>query len=973
MKDNPLNGFCPLQVLNFSLPFFCIIVLFFGCSGSLPENVYQEYEALPETIDYNYHIKPILSDRCYACHGPDVATRKAGLRLDLEEEAFKKLQSGNFAFVRGHGLKSEVIQRLISGDPEKVMPPPDSELEISDREIALIAKWLDQGAEWKEHWAFIPLEAITPPSITEDWKQFNPIDNFIQDRLKSTNLNPSPQAEKEYLIKRVTMDLTGLPPTIEEIDSFLNDSSPNAFENVVDRLLQSDACAERLAQEWLDVARYSDSHGVSFDGYRTSWPYRDWLINAFKQNMPYDKFITQQLAGDLIEDPNEETIKATAFLRLNPLEASGGSIDEEFRLEYVNERASMVGTALLGLTVECAKCHDHKFDPIQQKEFYQLSAFFNNTQEYGLAPVDADRPPSLILLDDKQKGEINEYLKTLDKEEQRISDIKNTGSFEFDKELPISSPTDYVAYYPFDKIEFYKKEIKRRPPPDDEDDKKKKEKKEPKKKIFQEIQILDGNKKEEANLKITLEEGKYGKSLFFNEEYDVVSLRKVGEFDHMDSFSVSAWISTNQDSIGSTQTIIGNSGNIFQYHRGWDMVLDSTNHLRVRMIHRLPDEFISVTSQDEISPNDWNHVGFTYDGSKSSKGISLFLNGKKLSTVTNYDKLKRSILPINDEMKRDTIPLLVGKSFRLWTGDLGMFSGKIDEIKIYKRQLSQWEMGLLGEASLDAKSADLLKDHWFIFNQQLAADREKLREVRTKLTRVLDSANELMVMKELDKPRKTYVLDKGIYNQPLEEVKPGGISKVLPYNEELPQNRLGLSKWLLDKKNPVVPRVAINRYWQMIFGKGLVKTSEDFGSQGDRPTHPELLDWLAKDFMEHDWDIKYALKQMVMSYTYQQSSKTSNLDREIDPENKLLARSPSYRWSAEMIRDNALKASGLLVEKIGGPSVKPYQPEGLWKEVIQASGVLKKYKQDTGDNLYRRSLYTFSRRFAPNPFMINFD
>jgi len=962
----------------------CFLLLNYSCSGPLTPEVEQAYDSLPEYVDYNFHIKPILSDRCYTCHGPDAQTRKAGLRLDIESEAFKTLESGNHAFFQGSISKSESIHRLLSKDPLLMMPPPNSELTVTAREIAMIAKWVDQGSNWKEHWSYLALNKPKVPELNNDWTRKNAIDHYIQNELEQLGMAPTTMADKEHLIKRVTIDLTGLPPAIEEINDFLNDTSGNAYAKLVDRLLETDAYAERMAQEWMDVARYSDSHGVSFDGYRTSWPYRDWLIQAFQDNMSYDDFITHQIAGDLIPDANDKSIIATSFLRMNPLEASAGSIPEEFRLEYVNERAGIAGTALLGLTVECAKCHDHKFDAISQKEFFQVSAFFNNTEEFGLAPVDSDRPPTLMLLSDADKSKIESYIQTLDTEEMALSSIKKETAFNYDKPLPNNIEVQPVGYYPLDVIKPYRKEIKPKKPKKPKKDKKKKtsekekseakKKKKPKKKVFVEMQMLDKNKEAEANLKITLTDGKFGKAAYFNEEYDIIKLRKIGEFEHHDPFSISTWISTEKDSIGSSQTIIGNTGHVFQYHRGWELALDSTNHVRVRFVHRLPDEIISVSSLDVIPPNEWQHIGFTYNGSKKANGITLFVNGKKVASKINFDELKRSMVPINPgTMKRDTIPLVVGKSNRSWMEDLGLFRGKIDDIKIYDKQLSQWEMARLGEANLDANSVTLKQEHWFLHDKSLLAERKKLKTTRQELGAVLDSAQEIMVMKDMKVPRKTYILNKGLYDQPLEAVEPGGINKVLPYSDDLPKNRLGLAQWLFDANNALVPRVAINRYWQMIFGMGLVKTAEDFGSQGARPSHPELLDWLAKDFVENNWDVKYALKQMVMSYTYQQSSLCSEDLREVDPENKYLARSPSYRWPAEMIRDNALKASGLLVQDIGGPSVKPYQPDGLWAEVLMASNKLSKYKADSLSGLYRRSLYTFSRRFAPNPFMINFD
>lgn len=969
--------------------FTLLFLICIGCSGNLTKEIEAEYSALPDYIDYNFHIKPILSDACYTCHGPDPESRKAGLRLDIEEEAFKKLESGNHAIVKGNTRKSAVLKRLLSEDPDKMMPPPDSENSLSNRDIAMISKWIEQGSEFKEHWAFFPIEEQKTPDIESDWSRINEIDHFIQQKLVEQNLTPSKVANKEHLIKRLTMDLTGLLPTIEEIDTFLNDDSEDAYEKVVDRLFQTDAFAERMAMEWMDVARYADSHGVSFDGYRTSWPFRDWLIEAFKRNMSYKDFITHQLAGDLIENSDKESKIATAFLRMGPLEASAGSIPEEFRIEYVNERASVVGNSLLGLTLECAKCHDHKFDPITQKEFFQISAFFNTTEEFGLAPTDADRAPTLLLLDADQEKEIDSLLLYLNTQELELQSIKTKKltSKQYIAPLPKTAVNDHVGYFAFNTIKPYKKEIKRRVNPEEEKKKKKKdsiaalknkkkkkeEKKEPPKKIFVDMQMLDNNKNAEANLKITLTEGKFGKAAKFNEEYDIIKLRKVGEFEHTDPFSISTWINTVKDETGSSQTIIGNTGHVFQYHRGWDLALDSTNHVQVQMIHRLPDEIISLSSKNPIPANSWEHIGFTYDGSKSATGITIFVNGIPVEATINYDQLKRSIIPINEGMKRDSLPLVVGRSNRLWMGDLGLFQGAIDEIRIYDRQLSEWEMAKLGESEKSVDQNKLKEEHWYLYDNSLTAIKDSILETRKKIAAIFDKADELMVMEEMKTPRKTFLLKNGLYNQLGESVEPGGINKVLPYADSYPKNRLGLSEWLFDPKNPLVSRVAVNRYWQMIFGVGLVNTSENFGSQGARPTHPELLDWLASDFIKSDWDIRELLKKMVMSYTYRQSSFCEEEVRSLDPLNEYLARSPSYRWPAEMIRDNALKSSGLLVQKLGGPSVKPYQPDGLWKEVGGASNKLAKYVRDSSDNLYRRSMYTFARRFAPSPFLINFD
>ncbi|MCA6073750.1 DUF1553 domain-containing protein [Fulvivirga sedimenti] len=940
----------------------CIYVLT-GCKPDLPEEVDLAYENLPERIDYNFDVKPILSDRCYQCHGPDENSRKADLRLDIEEEAFRKLKSGNYALVKGSLSKSEVFHRLISSDPEYMMPPPDSELSMTPEEIAIIAKWLDQGAEWKPHWSLIPLEKPEIPTAQKGWKTVNPIDQFIQEKLAQAGLEPSDETERERLIRRVTIDLTGLPPTVGEIDAFLSDESPDAYEKVVDRLMASDAYAERMTLEWLDVARYADSQGVSFDGARTSWPYRDWVISAFKENLSYDKFITYQLAGDLIENPTRETRIATAFNRMNPLEVSQGSIDEEFRVEYIAERTGMAGTAFLGLTIECARCHDHKFDPISQKEYYQLSAFFNTTEERGLSPTDADRAPTLLLFDEDQKKKfdslefvINAEEDALHKSAEQIENIRQyLASFDPDGKID-----GQIGHYPFDKIEDYKKEIKK---------KNKKAKKE-----YEDIKLLDGNKKAEGTLNVDLAEGKFGNALVLNDEYDYVELNEIGEFNHYDPFSVNVWANTTRSGKGPTQTIIGNSGPYIADYRGWELALDSTAHISVRLIHRLPDDFIHVVSEETVTPDQWHQIGFTYDGKQSADGVSIYLNGKKVAMKLKEDRLKRSMKPVRGyTMKTDTIPVMVGRSKRIWTFDVGLFEGMIDDVRIFNRQLSQLEMASLANNVPVKIPESWEKEYAVLHDPAIQQQAAKLREIRMQRTTIIDSVKQVMVMEEMKNPRKTYILDRGLYNEHLEVVEPGTPEHVLPFTEDYPRNRLGLAQWLTNPQNPLTSRVAINRYWQMIFGRGLVGTPEDFGNQGERPTHPELLDWLAADFIENGWDVGRTIKMMVMSATYRQSSFAPKHIIEQDPGNIYLSHSNSYRWPAEVIRDNALAVSGLLHEHVGGPSVKPYQPDGLWDELSQTSFQLMKYERDSAENLYRRSLYTFVRRFAPHPFMTNFD
>ena len=933
---------------------FYLIFFLASCSQRLPEEVQQAYEELPDRIDFNFHIKPILSDRCYACHGPDQNGRKANLRLDTEEGAFEALEGGGRAFVAGNFGKSMAIQRMLSDDPEYMMPPPESNLQLSPKEIATIAKWIKQGADWKPHWSFITPKAPDVPQIPNpDWQKNNAIDNFVLHKLAAEGLKPSPKADKERLLRRVTMDLTGLPPTIGEMDSFMNDPDPDAYEKVVDRLLESDAYGERMAMDWMDLARYADSHGMHADGWRLMWPWRDWVIKAFNENMPYHEFVTWQLAGDLFPDPTKEQILATAFHRNHPMTAEGGVIDEEFRQEYVADRTNTTATAFLGLTMSCARCHDHKFDPISQEEYYQMSSFFNNVKELGMTGDDGNYGPMLIMTDNETDAllaaldeEILNKEKNLEFSDEDISAIKDVvkqSQFKFD-------PKGLVGHYPFEKT------------------------KKSKNKNGQDILIIDENKKVTSPGNPTLTTGKIGKALLFEDEYNEVYLHDVGIFEATDNFTVAAWVHASDTENGKTQVIMGNAGLKNNFWRGWDFFLDSLNRLSARLIHSLPHNYIQVTSVKPIEVDTWTHVCFTYNGSAKAKGLNLFVNGKAITTNIDYDKLYKSIKPVTSSSHEpDDRPVRVAKSYRSFTGENGIFKGKIDEIKIFSRKLTPLEVAAIAEIESISNDDDLMANHQLeqgkAYQQQLA----ELKKLRVKRMAILDTIPEIMVMEEMPESRPAYILERGQYNSPGKQVYPGTPQEVLVFPDSLPSNRLGLARWLFSDANPLTARVAVNRYWQIFFGQGLVKSLYDFGNQGDLPSHPELLDWLAVHFAENGWDLKALSKLIVMSATYQQSSVMSPQLREIDPYNVLLARGPSYRWPAEVIRDNALAASGLLNKEIGGESVKPYQPEGLWIELGNFSHILLHYKADSGDNLYRRSMYTFIRRTAPPPYMITFD
>ena len=911
--------------------------------------------ALPEQVDFNFHIKPILSDRCFACHGPDVNKRKAGLRLDTEAGAFAAYDSlgKHHAVVPGDLEASQLFRRITATDPDEKMPPVQSNLTLSAYEIALIGKWIEQGAAYKPHWAFIAPRKPPVPAVQHSGGQaLNPIDHFVRAALPEKGLRPAPEADKERLLRRVTLDLTGLPPTIAEIDSFLADTSPRAYEKVVDRLLRTDAYAERMAMDWLDVARYADSHGMHADGWRLMWPWRDWVIKAFKHNMPYDQFSTWQLAGDLLPNATREQILATAFNRNHPMTAEGGVIDEEFRLKYVFDRTNTVGTAFLALTVECAQCHDHKFDPVSQKEYYSLSAFFNNVKELGMTGDDGNYGPMLPLPDEntaKDIARLNAQI-TAKEQELKLSEEKASGLVKYiSTSFTAAAPGGLVAHLPFERTETVTRKDQQK-----------------------ELRI-DGSPLCYSSGTPAVVPGRVGNALRFDDEFDEVFLKETGNFEVYDPFSAGLWINTAKKEKNKTQTLIGNTGHKNNFRRGWEFYLDSTNHLAVRLIHSLPHNYLHVRTAREIPINTWTHVAFSYDGSGKAAGVRLYINGEKAATASPYDRLYKTIRTVAEGKPLSAVrPLKIGKSYRAFTGEYGIYRGLMDAIRLYDRALTPPEAARLVRP--DAPSTPRVPGEYPVHRspRYQAISRELTALRAAKLAR-MNGVPEVMVMEEMARPRPTFVLDRGQYDAPRERVGPATPRQVLPFPATYPKNRLGLAKWLFDARNPLTARVTVNRYWQLFFGKGLVKTAHDFGNQGSLPTHPQLLDWLAVTFRESGWDEKQLLKMIVLSATYRQSSRADQAPYAADPENVYLARGPQYRLPAEMIRDNALAASGLLVRHVGGESVKPYQPEGLWTEKNNFSQILFDYVPSTGDSLYRRSMYSFIRRTSPHPAMIAFD
>ncbi len=924
---------------------FAMTLFIFIRAGKVdkPEAIAKIEKTLPAAIDYNIHVKPILSDKCFLCHGPDKNNgQKAGLDLSNSDGAYAVLKDGRRAIVPGKLGKSELYARIITTDEELMMPKKESHRVLTDYQKAVLIKWIEQGAVYKPHWAFIPPEKHPLPEVKNTPWVKNGIDNFVLHKLEENGLTPSPEADKETLLRRVFLDLTGLPPTVEETDAFLADKSADAYEKVVDRLIGSPRYGEKMALDWLDLARYADTHGYTVDRYRPMWPWRDWVINAFNENMPYDQFVTWQLAGDLLPNATREQKLATAFNRNHPQNMEGGIINEEFRSEYVVDRTNTLGTAFLGLTISCARCHDHKFDPVSQKDFYSLYSFFNNVDEAGQISFDQRQipGPSMLLTDARQDSVIN-YLKVQEKEKaSELTTIEQQEKNSFEQwrnaqgnRSPFDLKKGLQAHYSFDKL-------------------------------VNNVFVNEVSAKDKGQVADPVIVPGISGNAFKSNGDDILKLGKVGIFNRFQPFSIGVWVNIPA---GTNKGVIFHKGDgdiTYSFH-GYYLNLRE-GKAEFLMSHTWPYNNILKVTEDTLPKRKWVQLTLTYSGNSKADGIKLFVDGKEAKMITEKDNLYKDIL----FDRKDEPGLQVGAD---WRGT-GFKDGLIDELYVYDRTLTPSEVKMLVQGSSKQPvqpgaipAADLEQ---YYFSNISAAWKQKEKEWRALMqerNKEMEKIPEIMVMEEMKKPRAAHILLRGAYDAPGKEVQPDVPNAILPWPAGLRKDRLGLAKWLMDPKNPLTARVAVNRYWQLYFGTGLQKNADNFGNQGGFPTHPQLLDWLAVTFRESGWDVKALQKLIVLSATYRQSSYAKPELLAKDPDNSLLARGPSFRMSAEMIRDAALNASGLLCEKMGGESVKPYQPEGLWRVNSEV------YVQDTGSNLYRRSMYTFWRRTNPPPSMSTFD
>ncbi len=883
-------------------------------------------------VDFNFQIRPILSDKCYSCHGPDPRDRKAKLRLDTREGLFAERPSGDRPVVPGDLESSLIAERISSDDPTLHMPPPTFGRPLEPAEVEQIKRWIAQGAKWRPHWAFSPPDAERPPATRRQGWVRNAIDEFVIARLETEGLAPAPEADRGQLIRRLTLDLTGLPPTLAEIEAFTVDQSPDAYDRLVERLLASPRFGERMAADWLDLARYADTHGYQADVYRAMWPYRDWVVNAWNQGMPFDQFLTWQLAGDLLPSGPRDRILATAFNRCHRQTNEGGSIEEEFRAEYVADRVNTFAATFLGMTLECARCHDHKYDPVTQKDYYQLSAFFNNIDESGLYShfTTAVPTPTLLLSTNDQDQAIAELTRRVDDDERALESLQASRRPAFETWLrtavePSPSP-GLIGDFPLDAIVEGKV-----------------------------TNLVPAGTPGQVSEAPEIVAGKLDHALRLSGENGVTL--PVGNFDRFEPFSLAMWIKTPD--VKERAVVIHRSMAWTDAgSRGYQLLIEE-GKLSVALIHFWPGDAVAIRAREPLPLDRWVHVAVRYDGSSRARGLALDIDGKPARCDVIRDNLARTIKGGGNDH------LTIGQRFR----DRGFKGGSVDAVKVFDRELAPLEIArLAGVGAAVSNHEQLWRYYMLVIDAEARVRRDRLRASRERLARLVDAIPEIMVMKDLSVQRPTYILRRGAYDAPGERVEPGVPASLGTFRPDWPRNRLGLAKWLLAPDHPLTARVAVNRMWQLFFGRGIVATPEDFGSQGQLPSHPELLDHLARSLIDSGWDMKRLARVIVGSATYRRDSRVTAELLTRDPENALLARGPRFRLSAEMIRDSALQSSGLLIERLGGPPVKPYEPPGLWEE---KSGT--PYVRDTGSASHRRSLYTFWKRTSPPPSMLAFD
>ncbi len=887
---------------------------------------------------YNRDIRPILAENCFACHGPDSASRKAGLRLDKREAA---IEAG--AIQPGKPAESDMIHRIFAEGKEH-MPPAATKKVLKANEKELLKKWIASGAEYQPHWSLIaPVRPALPAVKNMAWVR-NPIDRFILARLEQEGLTPAPEADRRTLARRLSLDLTGLPPEPAAVEAFVNDKSPDYYERYVDELMRSPAWGEHRGRYWLDLARYADTHGIHMDNYRETWAYRDWVIGAFNRNMHFDQFTIEQLAGDLLPNRTMDQQIASGFNRCNITTSEGGAINEEYLVLYDRDRTETVSQVWMGTTAGCAVCHDHKFDPFTMRDFYSLGAFFNNTTQPAMDGNIKDTPPVIAVPRAEDRSRYHTLLTELASARKESDARKVAARAEFDgwvktvkvESLAKSAPTEGLTFYAGLS--------------------------EGKGKTLE--STLNGKSRPIALAKdAEWENGKISTKAYKVRPGEEIALPDVGDIDGSRGISYGAWVKMAGDSGGGAAFFARmDEGNAY---RGWDLWVQN-NQVGAHIISKWQENAVKAVSRQRIRPGEWYHIFITYDGSGKAAGLKVYINGISQSTNVEADNLTGST--------KTTVPF----KFAQRNGSARLDNVALQDVRIYNRPLTPQEVQTLAKSNraeailkkpADKRTAQEMNElyDWWLASidkpyQELA---KRVVDLNSERGQILARGTVAHVMQEKPGEAMAYILNRGEYDKRREQVKPATPQAMPPMPKDLPRTRLGLAEWLLRPEHPLTARVTVNRFWQEIFGTGIVRTSGDFGVAGELPINQELLDWMAVEFREGGWDVKKFFKMLVTSAAYRQSAEATPEKLEKDAANRLLSRGPRFRMDAEMVRDYALAASDTLVRKLGGPSVKPYQPSGVWEAVAMIDSNTRIYMQDKGDALYRRSMYTFWKRAAP--------
>lgn len=899
-----------------------------------------------EKLSYNRDVRPILADKCFACHGADSAARKADLRLDRRAEA---MDMG--AIVPSDLEASSLISRIVTDDHDLLMPPVELKKPLKAEEVELLKRWIAEGAEYEDHWSFITPQRPEPPAIPDsDWPK-TAIDHFVLRQLQQRGMTPAPEADPLTLFRRLHLDITGLPPQPKAAQQFVREYQNEgdvALARWIDRLLDRPEWGEHQARYWLDAARYGDTHGLHFDNYREMWPYRDWVIRAFNSNMPFDQFTVEQLAGDLLPNPTQDQLLATGFQRCNITTNEGGTIAEENLALYAADRVQTLGWVYLGLTTNCSQCHDHKFDSFSMKDYYALAAFFRNTTQ---GAFDGNVPDG--------KGPVIRVPSLADQPRWNALPSEIAAAKKSRDERGLAAKDDFRSWLATLSAGEVEQSVS-----DDQ--------------LQVHSLLIEGSGSEAMNLvsqtsfkssgQVTwVPDGKFGPApvLKLGSNFDLGGL---GDFEQTQGFSFGAWI--RPATIAGSHSILARMDQE-QAFRGWDLWHEN-GMIGVHLVDRWPESAIKViTRKPVLEAGQWKHVFATYDGSGRPSGVKIYIDGKRQPTIVTSDTLKA------DASIRTTTPLRIGQRSR----DQAFEGAAMQDLRVYGRKLDKSEvLSLATKLPLTAllKSAGsgqpaeqqpaLLQ--YFLAN--VDAEYQHIEQVIKKLEAEYSEIEKRSPVSHIqrekpDSPPMANILMRGEYDRVGDAVEAATPESLPPMRDGMPKNRLGLAKWIVDERNPLPARVAVNRFWMQIFGNGIVVTPEDFGVSGAMPSHPELLDWLAVEFQESGWNIKQLFRTIFLSSTYRQSSQVTTEKLEKDVDNTWLSRGPRFRMDAEMVRDHALASSGLLAEDMFGPPVKPYQPEGIWDVVGLPGGDTRNYVQSQGKDLYRRSLYTFWKRMAPPP------